>query len=324
MKQAKLIYTALLMALFCINAHAQQGIQFSQYAFTGLTVNPAYAGYKEDWTINMVSRMQWTGIDGAPRTGAVSVDGVTGAQSKNVGLGLVITGDMLGPQTNASAYVNYAYRLRLNDEDSRRLCFGVGVGAEEYVLDYNKLNPTDPGDPNLLGSLSKLSPDCRFGLYYYSPSFYIGASALNLLSGAGFNDAAVVKQERCYYLSAGFMLPVSATVDWKPSILVKDDRKGPTNIDLTTNFLINKAFWLGASYRTGIINFDKSNLQKSLDKADAIAAIVEFYAGSNFRIGYSYDFSLTKLANYQNGTHELSLGISFGRRKERVVNPRYF
>jgi hypothetical protein len=48
----------------------------------------------------MVSRLQWTGINGAPKTGAVSIDGLTDDVYKNVGLGVVVTRLInLGPQT---------------------------------------------------------------------------------------------------------------------------------------------------------------------------------------------------------------------------------
>ncbi|HZY35892.1 MAG TPA: type IX secretion system membrane protein PorP/SprF, partial [Mucilaginibacter sp.] len=60
------------LALFAQQAFAQQTVQFSQYVFNGLAVNPAYAGYKEDWTLNLDSRIQWAGFPGAPRTGATS------------------------------------------------------------------------------------------------------------------------------------------------------------------------------------------------------------------------------------------------------------
>jgi len=320
------IISGLLPLLLAGAAQAQQGIQFTQYAFSGLSVNPAYAGYKENWTMNLISRIQWTGIDGAPRTGAVSVDGVTDADYKNTGLGFVVTGDMLGPQTTSSAYVNYAYRLRLNDDDTKRICFGLGAGANAYVVDYGKLSSTDPGDPGLAaGSVSKFTPDFRLGIYYYSPSFYLGLSALNLLADAGFSDnAAVVREARCYYLTVGYMTPISDAIDWKPSLLIKEDMRGPTNIDLSTNFLINKMFWIGGTYRTGVPEWSKSALQNNLNHIDAGAAIVEYYVSPNLRLGYSFDFNINKLAGYSNGTHEFSLGMSFGRRKERVINPRYF
>ncbi len=307
-------------------AYAQQGIQFTQYAFTGLAVNPAYAGYKEDWTLNMVSRLQWTGIPGAPKTGAVSIDGLTDDVHKNVGLGLVVTGDQLGPQTTASAYVNYAYRLQLDEDDTRRLSFGLGFGASQYTLDQSKFNATDGSDPIIgSGNISKISPDFRLGVFYNSPSFYIGASALNVLADADFKDnTTVIREARSFYLTSGYIVPINNNLDWKPSIMIKEDFKGPTNIDLSTNFLLGKALWLGASYRTGVKTFSKSDLQNNLSNYDALAGIVQFYVNDHFRIGYSFDFNMNKLANYQNGTHELSIGLSFSRRKERVLSPRYF
>ena len=319
-------YTLILLLSLGVKGYAQQGIQFSQYAFTGLTVNPAYAGYKEDWTLNMVSRLQWTGIPGAPKTGAVSIDGLTDDIYKNVGLGAVVTADQLGPQTTSSAYANYAYRLQLDDEDTRRLSFGIGFGVSQYSVDESKFQATDINDPGIgAGNISKLSPDFRFGVFYNSPTFYIGASALNILADANFKDnAAVVRESRTFYLTAGYMMPLTGSLDWKPSILIKEDLKGPTNVDLSTNFLLGKTLWLGASYRTGVPTFSKTALQTSLSHYDAIAGIVQYYVSDRFRIGYSYDVNMNKLASYSNGTHELSLGISFSRRKERILSPRYF
>src|SRR4051812_44965351 len=106
---------------------AQQTIQFSQYMFNGLALNPAYAGYKEDWTVNLSSRIQWVGINDAPQTGTASIDGVI-SDSKNVGLGFIATFDRLGPESTSAVYANYAYRLRLDNDDTKRLCFGFAVG----------------------------------------------------------------------------------------------------------------------------------------------------------------------------------------------------
>ena len=319
-------YILLLLLASGLKGYAQQGIQFTQYAFTGLTVNPAYAGYKEDWTLNLVSRLQWTGIPGAPRTGAVSIDGLTDDVYKNVGLGLVLTADQLGPQTTTSVYANYAYRLQLNAEDTKRLSFGFGFGASQYSVDYSKFNATDTTDPLLgTGTINKISPDMRVGFFYNSPSIYAGVSVLNVLADAAFKDnTSVVREARSYYLTMGFMLPIAEGIDWKPSILVKEDFKGPTNLDLTTNFLLAKTLWIGGSYRTGIKTFNKSALADNISNSDALAGILQVYVNDRFRIGYSYDYNMNKLASYQNGTHELSIGITFNRRKERILSPRYF
>jgi type IX secretion system PorP/SprF family membrane protein len=319
-------FTLFFLLVISIKSYAQQGIQFSQYAFTGLTVNPAYAGYKEDWTLNMVSRLQWTGIPGAPRTTAVSIDGLTDDLVKNIGLGLVVMSDQLGPQITSSVYANYAYRIQLNAEDSKRLCFGMGVGASQYSVNESKFIATDGSDPLLgTGTINRISPDFRAGIFYTSPKFYAGLSALNILADAAFNDnVTVIRETRSYYLTAGYLVPVTDNIEWKPSILIKEDFKGPTNLDITNSFLLGKVLWLGGSYRTGVKTLSKSGLQNNINNLDAMAGIVQIYVNDRFRIGYSFDYNMSKLATSQNGTHELSIGFSFARRKERILSPRYF
>lgn len=329
MKNAKR-YSLLLVLLLTTGAgFAQQTIQFSQYVFNGLAVNPAYAGYKEDWTVNMSFRSQWVGIDGAPRTGTASIDGLTKNPDKKVGIGLIATMDRLGPQNTSAVYANYAYRLRLDDADTKRLSFGIAFGATQYSLDGTKFIATDPGDGVVpIGQQSKLSPDVRFGIYYYTPKFYIGASAVDLLSGQGDDVTSdsyrIIKQVRHLYLTGGVMIPLSETLDLKPTFMLKEDFKGPTNLDMNAYLLISKAVWIGASYRTGVKLWEKSNLQKGLDQNDAISGIVEVFINPRFRVGYSYDYTTSKLSNYQQGSHEISLSFSLQGKKERVLSPRYF
>jgi type IX secretion system PorP/SprF family membrane protein len=304
---------------------AQQTVQFSQYVFNGLSVNPAYAGYREDWTISLSSRLQWTGIDGAPQTNLVSADGLT--RNSNVGLGIIATSDKLGPQSTSSVYANYAYRIRLDDDDTRRLSFGIAAGMVQYSLDGSKFTATDVGDGVVpSGYESKLTPDLRVGVYYYTSQFYIGASMLNVLSGATsfIDNPSVVKETRHAYLTTGLMLELTDNLDWKPSVMIKEDFKSPTNIDLNSYLLVNKLIWLGASYRTGVSIWNKTNLQSGLDKSDAIAVIFELNVSDRFRFGYSYDFTTSKLSSYQSGTHEISMSLRFKSKKPRILSPRYF
>jgi type IX secretion system PorP/SprF family membrane protein len=328
MGRPRMYVILVLMFSLTMKAKAQQTIQFSQYVFNGLAVNPAYAGYKEDWTLNLSSRLQWVGINGAPQTETASIDGLTNNINGNIGLGLIGTVDHLGPESIASVYANYAYRLRIDELDTKRLCFGIGFGVMQYSLNGSAFNATDVGDGSIpAGTVSKVTPDFRFGIYYYSPKIYFGASVFNLLSSTIVNvtnNAPIVSQARTVYLTAGTLLPLSPYIDLKPSFLIKEDFKGPTNVDLTGYLVLNKIIWLGSSYRTGITNLNKTNLQSGLDNPDAVAAIAQFYINDHFRIGYSYDFTVSKLANYQSGSHELSLSLSFPGKKPRIISPRYF
>jgi len=322
-------YILLMGLVLCLSkAGAQQTIQFSQYVFNGLTVNPAYAGYKEDWTLNFSSRLQWVGINGAPQTGITSIDGLPNSDNKNVGVGLIATFDRLGPENISSVYANYAYRLRLDEEDTKRLSFGIGFGAVQYRVNGAEFNATDPNDGSVPAGLeSKLTPDFRFGVYYASPNIYFGASVFNLLAQTIndiTNNTPLIKPARTVYLTGGAMIPVSEFVDIKPSVMIKEDFMGPTNIDITTYLAFNRKVWLGASYSTGAVIWNKNNLQSDLQQANAVSAIAQFYINDNFRIGYSYDFTVSKLAGNQNGSHEISLSLTFPRKKPRIVSPRYF
>jgi type IX secretion system PorP/SprF family membrane protein len=156
MERLKKYILLLAMGAALQNSYAQQTVQFSQYMFNGLVVNPAYAGYKEDWTLNLSSRLQWAGIDGAPRTNTISVDGVLNPDNKNMALGFLATNDRLGPENNTSFYANYAYRLRLDDEDTKRLSFGFGAGLVQYRIDASKFNANDPTDGSIIGNENTL------------------------------------------------------------------------------------------------------------------------------------------------------------------------
>lgn len=315
-------------------AGAQQNIQFTQYIFNTMSVNPAYAGYKEEWFGQVALRSQWTGLDGAPKTGQVSFDGLVDPASKRIGVGLQVTADKLGAQSATSAYANLAYRLRLNAEDTERLSFGIAVGLTNYGLDGTLLNPVDQGDQNLpTGQISSNIPDARFGIYYYNPKFYIGASVMDLFSGDGSNgifrwdagSSANLKRKRHIYIIAGMLNNLSDGIKLRPSILLKEDFKGPTSLDLSGMFIFNERFWLGASYRTGMNIWNKGYSEGlTLTNTNSISGIAQFHVSNNLRIGYSYDYMLNKLGSAQSGSHEITLGMTFPSSFSRLLSPRFF
>lgn len=328
-------YTLLLTILFLAGTRtrAQQNIQFSQYVFNGLSVNPAYAGYKEDLYLNAIYRHQWVSFPGAPRTGGISLDGALNANDGRVGLGVQVMYDKLGPQDATSVYGMYSYRIPLDDEGTRRLCLGIGAGATQYAINGTAFQYNDGADPSIpAAKVSTIVPDARFGIYYYTPKFYAGVSVMDLFSlytdntgyyWKGYNYKTIRKTQHLY-LTAGTILNLSESLKLKPSILLKEDFKGPTNVDLNAFLLIADRVWIGGSYRTGVRLWNKAAVTSDLDPLDAASAIVEFYATERFRIGYAYDLTISKLAAYQGGSHEISVGITFPAKKQRVLSPRYF
>lgn len=312
--------------LITINVFAQQDAQFSQYMFNGLYINPAYAGYKEQLNLHTFYRSQWTGgLDGNPETFSLALDAI--ANNGNVGLALTVLKDQLGAESTLAAYANYAYRLKVGS--TSRLALGLGVGVAQYGLDGAMLesyNPNDPSKP--LDMQSVIVPDIRAGIYYSSDRYYAGFSADNLISRymnyAKDPTILIPTKMPHFYLTAGTLIPLSKMVLLKPSFMLKNEAKGPANLDLNTFVLLGERLWLGASYRTGINAWKKNNLQENLSTTDAFVALAEIYATDRLRIGYAYDFAFNKFKDFNYGTHEISLGYSFIPKKVRMLSPRYF
>ncbi|TCC87867.1 PorP/SprF family type IX secretion system membrane protein [Pedobacter hiemivivus] len=306
---------------------AQQDAQFSQYMFNGIYINPAYAGYKEQLNLHSFYRNQWTGVRGAPKTFSFAVDAI--ANDGNVGLALQVASDVVGAQNTLSAYANYAYRLRIGQSESSRLAFGVAAGIIQHGIDGAKLNPYDGNDPGIpVGTESVLTPDARAGVYYSDDRFYAGFSVDNLIaqyaSSDDFREKGIRRPKMHYYLTAGMLFPLSEDILLKPSFLLKDDRGGPTSLDINSFVLLGNRIWIGASYRTGVSLYSKDYLQANLPKENALVGLVELFATDRLRIGYAYDHNLNKAGNFNNGSHEISIGFFFKRKSSRMLSPRYF
>lgn len=316
------------------SAIAQQNIQFTQYMFNSLSVNPAYAGYKEEWFAQMGLRNQWVGIDGAPKTGSLSIDGILDPEKKKMGLGLQLLADKVGPQTSTSAYLNYAYRLQLDANDTKRLSFGLGVGMTNYSLDGSELNPVNKSDAQIPTSqFSNFIPDARVGVYYNTSKYYAGISLTDLFSGDRSNDFfdwnsvsyQNIKRKRHLYLILGMISNITEEIKLRPSLLVKEDFRGPTSVDFNTMAIFKDRFWFGASYRTGInLNNNTYSQGQDITSVNSMSIVTQFYATEQLRVGYSYDYTLNGLKSQQSGSHEITVGLTLPSKTLRILSPRFF
>src|ERR1044072_7020165 len=264
-------------------ACAQQNAQYSQYMFNGIYINPAYAGYREVLNLHGYYRAQWTGVEGAPRSFSVAIDGAT--NEGNVGLALQLASDKLGAQSAQSVYASYAYRIRMNEDGTARLAFGISGGLVQLGINGALLSTQDPELDMPGGNQSTVVPDARAGVYYADEHFYAGFSVDNLIS-PHINKSRYIyipQPKPHYYLTAGMLLPLSENIQLKPSFLLKDDRGGPSSLDLNAFLLFGEKIWLGGSYRTGIQLYDKDYLQKSLMSRNAAVAAIEIFPVQDLR-----------------------------------------
>jgi type IX secretion system PorP/SprF family membrane protein len=299
--------------LFMVSpAFCQQDPLFTQYMFNKLAFNPAYAGSGNMFCFDMIARLQWVQMEGAPRT--YSVTAHTPLRDRRIGLGIFAYRDELGPTADNGVLASFAYRILL---PSSTLAFGVQAGFKYMDIDWAKLQPKDPGDPLLINQVTNRAvPDADIGIYYSRQRFYAGISSRHLfqnqiiVSGSAPDEqTGFTRLKRNMYLMTGGAIAVGENLEILPSLLVKYVDGLPLQADLSAGFLILKRCNAGISYRTG----------------QAIGLMAGCDIGAGFSVGYSYDIWFNVLKSYNSGSHEIRVSYEVGLwNKERMLTPRFF
>mgnify|MGYP003454725228 CR=1 FL=1 len=301
-----------LFTLSAVNGYSQQDAQFTQYMYNTININPAYAGSRGVLSVFGLHRTQWVGIDGAPKTNTFSLN--TPIKNSNIGFGLSVINDRIGPsdETAISADISYS----INTSDKYKLSFGVKATADLLNVDFTKLNIYNPGDPLAQYNIdNKFSPNVGAGIYYRPDKSYIGLSVPNFLETKHFDKGqnqfgsnSIASEKMHYYLIAGHVFDLSSSLKMKPAFLTKMVKGAPLQVDLSANFLFNDKFTIGGAYRW--------------DAAGSLMA--GFQINNSLFLGYGYDMEVTKLANYNSGSHEVFLRYELFKKAEKVVSPRFF
>ncbi|MCZ8133931.1 MAG: type IX secretion system membrane protein PorP/SprF, partial [Algoriphagus sp.] len=281
-----------------------------------------YAGYKNEGYIQSTYRSQWTNFPGAPKTLSVTAD--FSANEGTMGFGLSFVDDRIGPTVNSGGLLTYAYRMRTGVKS--HLSLGVSGGFSKYGIDPSLLSANDPNDPLIPeGRVNVAVPNLNSGVFFHTDKFYAGISVYNMIGkgAAKREDVGLAYHDFHYYLTAGALFKVSSEVQFKPSFLVKQTKGSPTNYDLNAMFLFKEKLWVGGSFRSNTRAFENF-LQEDLVRRNAVAAIVEFFATPDLRIGYAYDHNLNVLNSYRNNSHEFSLGYYLRAKNTVMKNPRWF
>ncbi|MCI4443281.1 MAG: type IX secretion system membrane protein PorP/SprF [Lentimicrobium sp.] len=305
-------FIGLILVLLSGISYAQQEAQYTQYMYNTIVVNPAYAGSRDAMSIFALHRTQWVGLDGAPVTNNFSIH--TPINGSNVGLGLSVVNDKIGPSDENNIAVDFSYTIHTSDR--YKLSFGLKASANLLNVDFTKLHIYNPGDPRFQDNIdNKFSPNIGAGIYLHSDNTYFGLSAPYLLETKHFDKSAnnssssfIAREKIHYYFIAGHVFDLSANVQFKPSILTKMVQGAPLQVDISGNFLINEKFTAGLAYRWDA----------------AFSALVGFQVSDSWFIGYSYDMDTTKLANYNSGSHEIFLRFELFNKNDRIISPRFF
>ncbi|WP_069659957.1 PorP/SprF family type IX secretion system membrane protein [Arcticibacter eurypsychrophilus] len=311
MKRLKKLVGALCLLGCAISVDAQQNAMYTQYMFNTLAINPAYAGSRNVVSATALHRSQWSGLEGAPKTTSFTIDAPF--NNKKVGLGLQLLSDKLGITSTTGAALSYAYRIRMAQGS---LAFGIQGSAVQYQANYTGVDLGNSGayDPAFSENINKFLFNFGTGVYYNSDRFYIGLSAQDLLNSritayeaADDTTGGSLKNMHLFF-ATGYVFKVDDNLKLKPSLLIKGVKGAPLEADLNAMLWIKDVVAVGAQYRTS---------------AD-VAGILEIQASPQIRIGYSYDHSVTRLRNFNTGSHEIMIRYEFGFERGKILSPRYF
>ncbi len=315
----KIIPTICCLLLTLTFLQAQQEEQFTQFMHFKLGYNPAYAGSNDVPALTVLSRNQWIGLEGAPKTQAVSFN--TPLANKKIGIGVNLLRQTIGISNNVSGDVIYAYRMRVG---RGYLALGAQASVRLIRMDFNKVTGTQPIDTDLaipVGLQSKFVPNFGTGLYYQAKRLYFGFSIPRLLENNIdlSDDQGVISREiRHSYLMAGALVRLGEQIDLQPQIVFKYVRSAPFDADLNLNLIFGERLTAGLSYRLG------GSGQNSL--GESISLIMAAQISDLGLFGISYDFGLSQLKDYNNGTIEGFLRFYFGGKSEggEFESPRFF
>lgn len=298
-----------IVLLFGLDAQAQQDPHYTQYMYNMNVINPAYAGSKENLSFGLLYRKQWVDIEDAPATFSFSGSTPVG---KNVGIGLSVISDKIGPVEENNVYGDFSYTLNLGGE--HRLAFGLKAGATFHKVglfsEIGDGNVPDLNDPAFQENTSNTFLNIGSGVFYYTQKYYVAFSVPNILKSThlDYNGRKFGDETSHYFLTGGYVFDLTDNVKFKPFAMVKSAFGAPVSYDISTNFLFNQKFEVGATYR----------------KEDSFGAMVNYAISPNLRIGYAYDHIISDLKVTTPSSHEVILLFDLNFPKKVSQSPRYF
>ena len=316
-------------SFFC--AQAQQKPHYTQYILNNYIINPALTGIENYTDVKLSHRHQWVGFQDAPVTTYFTIHKPIGKQDDRTtatsfrmpgenprgrnywqdyssaaphhGIGMQVINDRTGPLNRFSAYATYAYHLGISARTS--ISAGFGAGVTNLSLTASKLDfvytTVDPAVYNS-NEINNLRPDFNAGVWVYSADYFIGLAAQQLVpSKIDFSNNTLTKQEGKFvphlFLTAGYRFLINDDFNLIPSTLVKYVSK-TLNADVNMKLQYQDLAWVGASYR----------------HEDGFAGMVGLNVSNTFNIGYSYDYTTSRLNTFTKGTHEIMIGFLIGNK----------
>ncbi|MEM9259782.1 MAG: PorP/SprF family type IX secretion system membrane protein, partial [Bacteroidota bacterium] len=253
----KLLPTLVLLLVALNVLRAQDEAIFNHYVQNPIILNPAAAGFADEYTAFLNARAQWSGFEDSPKTIALRLNGPVG---QSFGIGAALFSESAAQQNRLKGQVDVAFRFGLGQEvkgvQPFQAAFGFFTQFQRLTLDPDIVNNPqyEPGDIEIMSYLDgKTRFDAGVGIYgSHINGAFGGFTINNLVSNRLNNISGRTAQEGfnfTFLLGQKFRV-ADLNVNLTPSIMIRDVQDAPFMMDFNLQAgFIDDQFIAGLSYR---------------------------------------------------------------------------
>ena len=295
----KNIILSLLLLLFSAPIIAQTDLIFSQHGMNQKLFNPAAINDNGMLNLDLMARQQWVGFPDAPTVQFVGAE--LFMEDQPMGLKFGFINQTAGKEITRQMALSYAYQVRLSQDLFAQ--FGLSAGFYQRKILFSQLTFEQGNEPFIKPDESVLKPDFSFGFEVFWNRFTLGMAANHLTTPNRRATVFKIPLHNHFYLTYRHQLDQDIS-------------------------LISGIFW----HQQGSLNRLQLDMQFDFGSWEAGLAYrhqdaIIFKAGINLseyiRLSYAYDLGISKIANYNSGTHEISLQFGIPRRGGAFLSPRF-
>ncbi len=307
MNNMKKVIVALVGIAISGTVVAQQTPVSNFYNFNEYLLNPAEAGYKDKLAGTASHRIQWQGIEGAPKT---TFFGVHGMLNEKMGLGVKVNVDQTDILKQFNAALSYAYRIKLNEK--AKLSFGLSGQVVQNSVGYNDAVVGNLADEVVNGGdESGVSFDAEAGVTLEYGKGKLGIASSHLFeSGVDYDlpedrGTGTFERIRQFNVYGSYVFDLSDDWTLEPFAIVRNQGVESFQLDVNALAAWKQTLYLGAGYR----------------QEAGFVGRLGFQVTDQIIAAYAYEFSGNGVASYSNGSHEFMLGYRIKNKKKKAKKP---
>lgn len=289
---------------FCLGlgviTQAQNDVKLSNFIFTPLVHNPAYAGSSNGYSLTGFYTSQWVGFEGAPET--LILTGHDRIGFTNLGAGFDIISDNIGASKQNRITGNLAYHFRLSK--GWLVSAGIKFGINNYNIDYSLLSIEDPTEfGNPLGEVSNTKFIFGTGVFLHREKFFIGLSVPNFLTSNYIDDFenSLANSTPNYFLSTGYRFELKRDIYFQPTVLTRVAQGAPYSALVAFNLDWKDKLFLNLNYEHNV----------------TVGGFVGVRITDRIMAGFAYDTATTTLSQYNGSIYSFMINFRPGERQRK-------